>query len=85
AMTPDLAGPVIVAMTAADGEELQLLTGGTRRLYKAHAAGTARLLALVLTPAETLTIRGPLGNRAIRPPAPGGAGHDRRHHRQHLA
>lgn len=59
AMTTDLNVPVIVAtITCPAGQDAgPLLIDGCHRLYKAHATGREHIPALVLTAAETLTIR----------------------------
>jgi hypothetical protein len=60
AMTTDLAEPVIIATVPvpAGGPPASLLIDdGTHRLYKAVVQGRTRLPSLVLTQAETLTIR----------------------------
>src|SRR6266536_4971795 len=64
AMTSSPDDPVIIAtLTIAGGEPAgPLLTGGCRRLYKAAVTG-AGLPALVLTAAETLSIRHPVTPR----------------------
>jgi hypothetical protein len=59
AMTTDLDKPVIIASVTADGtgQPYPLLINGCHRLYKAAVTGRPELPALVLTAAETLSIR----------------------------
>jgi hypothetical protein len=59
AMTTDLDKPVIIASVTADGtgQPYPLLIDGCHRLYKAAVTGRTELRALVLTAAETLSIR----------------------------
>jgi len=72
-MTSSPDDPVIIAtLTIAGGEPAgPLLTGGCRRLYKAAVTG-AGLPALVLTAAETLSIRHPVTPRTQALRAMGG-------------
>jgi len=61
ALTTDLDDPLIIASitAASDGEPAPLLIDGCHRLYKAARLGREHLPSLVLTAAETLSIRRP--------------------------
>ena len=74
ALTTDLDDPVIIASVTADGDgpPAPLLIDGCHRLYKAARLGREHLPSLVLTAAETLSIRRPAILMPRTRPRPGG-------------
>jgi len=74
AMTTDLDDPVIIASITADGDgpPAPLLIDGCHRLYKAARLGREHLPCLLLTAAETLSIRRPAILMPRTRPRPGG-------------
>ena len=74
ALTTDLDDPVIIASITADGDgpPAPLLIDGCHRLYKAARLGREHLPCLLLTAAETLSIRRPAILMPRTRPRPGG-------------